>query len=57
VRVALQGLSSLTVDEVSLPILILRFRGFRVLQSHFDRPPRTRMAYVLPFRPSALPGP
>jgi len=50
-------LSSLTVDEVSLPILILRLRGFRVLQSHFDRSPRTRMAYVLPFRPSVLPGP
>jgi hypothetical protein len=41
---ALQGLSSLTLNEVSLPILILRFRGFRVLQSHFDRIPRTLMA-------------
>jgi len=30
---ALQGVSSLQVFEVSLPILKLRFRGFRVLQS------------------------
>jgi hypothetical protein len=41
---ALQGLSSLRVNEVSLPIIIIRLRGFRVIQSILPRQPRTRMA-------------
>jgi hypothetical protein len=33
VRLALQGVSLLRVNRVSLPIPVLRLRGFRVLQS------------------------
>jgi hypothetical protein len=54
---ALRGLSSTRVNGVSLPIPVLRFRGFRVLQSFLATVPRIDMASILPVRPSVLPGP
>jgi hypothetical protein len=50
-------LSSARVNEVSLPIPALRFRGFRVLQSLSVRKPRMVMASTHPVRPWAHPGP
>jgi hypothetical protein len=53
----LRGVSSTEVNGMSLPIPVLRFRGFRVLQSMPARKSRALMACALPVRPWDHPGP